>query len=210
VAADAVKTPNNFKSKGREIAQGAFTELAMLFGVISQFDGDVKWKKDALGLESAYSRAANNCKTSSDSAYKEAKMRSEGLTELLKGGSVELPKVDGPGTWHELLIRPVLMKRLEEAREGGRIAKYTANKGDFKKGKDALLREAQVLLTISEVIKDPGFESANDEAYQKFAQAFQTHCLALIEAVKSDDPDKAQGAFAQVSKACDSCHGDFR
>ena len=72
------------------------------------------------------------------------------------------------------------------------------------------MREVQVLTTISEVIKDQGFESANDEAYQKFAQAFQANCLALIEAVKSDDPDKAQGAFAQVSKSCDACHGDFR
>ncbi len=153
--------------------------------------------------------AANNCKTSSDSAYKEAKMRSEGLLELLKGGSIDLPKAEGPGTWHELLIRPVLMKRLEEARGGGKVAKYTANKGDFKKGKDALMRKAQVLAAIAEVIKDPGFESANDEAYQKYAQTFQTNCLALIEAVKGDDPDKAQ-ALRQVSKACDSCHGDFR
>ncbi len=210
VAADAVKTPNNFKSKGREVAQGAFTELAMLFGVISQFDGDVKWKKDALGLEKAYAQAGNNCKTSSDAAYKEAKKRTEDLGELFKGGSIELPKADGPGTWHELLNRPVLMKRLEEARQGGRVAKYTGSKAEFKKGKDKLMQEAQVLAVISEVIKDQGFESANDESYQKFAQAFQGHCLALVEAVKSDDADKAQAAFAQVSKACDTCHGDFR
>jgi len=210
VASEAVKTPNNFKSKGREVAQGAFTELALLFGVISQFDGDVKWKKDALGLEKAYAQAGNNCKTSSDAAYKEAKKRTEDLGELLKGGSIELPKAEGPGTWHELLNRPVLMKRLEEARGGGKIAKYTSNKGEFKKGKDALMREVQVLAVISEVVKDPGFESANDENYQKYAQAFQGHCLALIDAVKSDDPDKAQAAFAQVSKACDTCHGDFR
>ena len=211
VATDAVKTQNNFKSKGREVAQGAFTELALLFGVISQFDGDVKWKKDALGLQKAYAQAGNNCKTSSDAAYKEAKKRTEDLGELLKGGSIgDLPKAEGPGTWHELLNRPVLMKRFEEARASGKIAKAISNKSELKKGKDKLMQEAQVLAVISEVIKDQGFESANDEAYQKYAQAFQGHCLALIEAVKNDDPDKAQAAFAQVSKACDTCHGDFK
>src|SRR5262249_55737586 len=150
VAAEAVKTKTGFAGKGREQAQNAFTELAALFGVIAQYDGDVRWKKDGPGLEKAFSQAGLNCKTSSDAAYKEAQRRSEELGDLVRGNTpADLPKGDAAAPWSELLNRPALMRRLEEAREGGKITKGISSKNDFKKGKDALLREAEVLAMIS-------------------------------------------------------------
>lgn len=210
VTADAVKTATGFKGNGREKAQTSFTLLAALFGVIAQYDGDVRWKKDAPGLEQAFAQVSNNCKTSSDAAYKAAQMWSQNLSELIRGNTVETPKGEGPTTWHELLNRPALMRRMEEARAGGKMSKFLSSKGEFKKNKDAVLREAQLLTMLSEIIKDKGFESADDESYQKYAAALQQQCITLAEAIKDDDQDKAQSTFAQVGKACDTCHGDFR
>lgn len=210
VISEATKTINNFKGNGREKAQTGFTELATLFGVISQFDGDVRWKKDALGLEKAFAQAGFNCKTSSDAAYKEAQKRTQELADMIRGGTIDLPKAE-PGTpWPEVANRPALMRRMEEARQGGKVGKWISNKSEFKKNKDALMREAQVLAMISQVIKDKGFESADDDTYQKFAAEFQSECLQLVDAIKADDPEKAQSVFAKVGKACDTCHGDFR
>jgi hypothetical protein len=209
VAAEAVKTINGFKGKGREIAQTSFTVLTVLFGVIAQYDGDVRWKKDAAGLEKAFSQAGFNCKTSSDAAFKGSQKCSQDLAELVRGGTLDLPKGDASLPWNDLVNRPALMRRMEEARAGN-VGKWLSNKGEFKKNKDNLLREAQLLAVISEVIKGKGFESGDDEAYQKYAVALQSQCLVLIEAIHTDQQDKAQSTFAQVSKACDTCHGDFK
>ncbi|HEX3656230.1 MAG TPA: cytochrome c [Pirellulales bacterium] len=210
LAAEAVKTSTGFKGNGREKAQTSFTVLAALFGVIAQYDGDVRWKKDAPGLEKAFSQAGFNCKTSSDAAYKEAQKRATELGELVRGGTMELPKGDASLPWNDMLNRPAVMRRMEEARAGGKVAKWLSGKNDFKKNKDGLLREAQLLAMFSEIIKAKGFESGDDESYQKYAAALQKQCLAMLEAIKTDDQDKAQSAFAQVGKACDTCHGDFR
>jgi cytochrome c556 len=212
ITAEAVKTINIFKGNGREKAQTAFNELTMLFGVIAQYDGEVRWKKEAAGLEKAYAQVTANCKTSSDAAYKEAQLRSTALAELVRGGTVEVPKGgDASLAWNEVLNRPALMRRMEEMRSpGSTVTKGISNKGDFKKNKDALLREVQLLATISEVIKAKGFDSADDEGYQGYAKTFQEQCGALLEAIKADSQDKAQSAFAQINKACDTCHGDFR
>ena len=210
IAADAVKTNTGFKGKGRELAQTSFTVLATLFGVIAQYDGDVRWKKDAAGLEKSFSQAGFNCKTSSDAAFKGSQKCAQDLAELVRGGTVELPKGDASLPWSDLVNRPALMRRMEEARVGGNVSKWLSNKSEFKKNKDALLREAQLLAVISEVIKGKGFESGDDEGYQKYAAALQTKCLGMIEAIKNDQQDKAQSEFAQVSKACDACHGEFK
>jgi hypothetical protein len=210
IAADAVKTNTGFKGKGREQAQTSFTVLATLFGVIAQYDGDVRWKRDAPGLEKEFSQAGFNCKTSSDAAYKGSQKCAQDLAELVRGGTVELPKGDASLPWPELVNRPALMRRMEEARNGGNVSKWLSNKNEFKKNKDSLLREAQLLAVVSEVIKSKGFESGDDEVYQKYAGELQKQCLAMIEAIKTDQQDKAQSDFAQVSKACDACHGDFK
>lgn len=210
LAAEAVKTNTNFKGNGREKAQTSFTVLATLFGVIAQYDGDVRWKKDAAALEKEFSQAGFNCKTSSDAAFKGAQKCAQDLGELVRGGTIDLPKGDASLPWHEMVNRPALMRRMEEARGGGKVSKWLSGKTDFKKNKDGLLREAQLLTMLSEVIKDKGFESGDDESYQKYATALQKQCLAMLEAIKSDDQDKAQSAFAQVGKTCDTCHGEFR
>ena len=209
-AGESTKTMNVFKGNGRVLAQNTFAELAVLFGVIAQYDGDVRWKKESLGLTKIYAQATNNCKTSSDAAYKGAQLCTQQLAELIRGTPPEMPKADAPNSWKDVTDRPSLMRRIEELRTGPNVPKWISGKNDFKKNKDALLREAQIMLMISEVIKDKNFESGDDDSYQKYAKAFSEQCVAFVEAIKSDNQDKAQGLMAGVSKSCDTCHGDFR
>lgn len=206
--AAAVKSIGNFKGNGREHAQNSLTVLTVLFGVIYKYDGEVRWKKDAAGLEKMFAQAAVNCKTSSDAAFKEAQQRSTDLADLVRGGNITAPKADDERSWGEVLYRPALMKRLEEGRADK--LKGTSNKGDFTKNKEALLREAQLFAVISEVIRDKSFDSGDDAAYQTHAAEFQKQCLELVDAISTNNQDGAQSAFARVSKSCDTCHGDFR
>ncbi|MBS0210528.1 MAG: hypothetical protein JSS27_16410 [Planctomycetes bacterium] len=207
--ADAIKTNPNFKGNGRDKAQISFTMLAALFNVIAQYDGDVKWKKDAIGLRNKYAQVAKNCKTSSDATYKEAKARADDLNELLRGSSVDLPKEEAPDDWVQIAGRPVLMKRLEEARTN-KFGPWTSDKGAFGKNKDALMREAQVVTMIAQVIKDKTYDSAEDTEYVGFASDLEKQCLELLDAVKGDNQSAAQSAVSRISKSCDTCHGSYR
>src|SRR6185369_12192887 len=71
--AAATNTPSEFKGGGNKTARNNYTDLALMFGVIAQYDGDVRWKKDAPGLRALYARVASNCKVGTDNSFKEAK-----------------------------------------------------------------------------------------------------------------------------------------
>ncbi|OYV85156.1 MAG: hypothetical protein B7Z73_14130, partial [Planctomycetia bacterium 21-64-5] len=110
--AEVTKTPSVFKGGGNNVARVHYTELAMLFGVISQFDGEVRWKKDALGLREIFRRAGGNCKVGTDNSYKEAHQRSDDLAQLITGGKIELPKPDPDTKWSDVANRAPLMTRM--------------------------------------------------------------------------------------------------
>ncbi|HEX3870665.1 MAG TPA: hypothetical protein VHV77_09525 [Pirellulales bacterium] len=209
IVADAVKTMPNFKGNGREKAQIAYSELAALFAVIANYDGDVRWKKDAIGLRNKFSQVSLNCKTSSDAAYKEAKARSDDLAELLRGGTVDLPKGDSTDELGKLISRPPLMKLMDEACKA-HISPWTNDKGAFNKNKETLTREAQLMAMLAEVIKDPSFDSGDDPTYVAYAAELQKQCLELVEAIKSDNQSGAQSAVSRINKSCDTCHGEYR
>lgn len=210
LAADAVKTITGFKGNGREKAQESFAVLTSMFGVIARYDGDVRWKKDSLALEELCSKIVHACKTSSDAAYRQTQKGANDVAELIRGGSVaDLPKPDPDATWGKLLHRPALMKRMETLRSGERLGKYL-NKSEFAKNKDAALRDAELLTVFSEIIKDAAFESGDDDTYQGYAKEFQKQCLEMVDAIKLGNADAAASALSRVSKACDTCHGDFR
>jgi hypothetical protein len=101
------------------------------------------------------------------------------------------------------------MKRMEEAR-ANHLGPWTNDKGAFTKNKDTLVREAQFLAMLAELIKDPTFDSGDDPTYVGYATELQKQCLELVEAIKSDNQSAAQSAVSRISKSCDTCHGEYR
>lgn len=207
--AEAVKTPNVFKSGGNKITQTNYTELALLFGVIAEYDGDVRWKKDAAGLKALYGRAGINSKVGTDNSFKEARTRSEDLAELLNGGNIEVPKPDPDATWQAVANRAPLMRRFKVAQEE-RLTPWTGSKLEFTAHKDEVIREAQLVAAISQIIKHESYEFADDSTYAGYLNDLQKHCLEVAEAAKTGDFDKAQSAMGLAAKACTDCHGGFR
>lgn len=207
--AEAVKTPNVFKSGGNKITQTNYTELALLFGVIAEYDGEVRWKKDAAGLKTLYGRAGINSKVGTDNSFKEARTRSEDLSELLNGGNIEIPKADPDATWQAVANRAPLMRRFKVAQED-RLTPWTGSKLEFTAHKDEVIREAQLVATISQIIKHESYEFADDNMYIGYLNDLQKHCLDVAEAAKTGDFDKAQSAMGLAAKACTDCHGGFR
>ena len=205
----AVAVPGNFKSQTYKKARVAFSELAVLFGVIVEYDGDVKWKSRAAGMRELLAKAGANCKVGTDQSFKEAKGRAEDLKQLLDGGSVEVPQAESKAEWAKVADRPELMKRMEEAGQH-HLTPWTANAADFKSNKDKIVHEAQVLAVLAQVIQHNSYEFADDEGYRNYASALQKACLEIVEGAKAGDAEKARTAAGNMAKACANCHTDFR
>lgn len=208
--AEVTKTPSEFKGGGNQKARVYFSELALLFGVIGQYDGDVRWKRDALALRDLFKRAGVNCKVGTDNSFKEAKQRSEDLTQLIGGGKIEAPKPDPDVKWADVANRPPLMMRMGKEGFDPRIKAWTADKGEFSKNREALAKEAQIVAVIAHLIQDESYEFADDEGYQGYAKELETQATEVVEAIKADSFERAQKAAGQLNKACSSCHGDYR
>ena len=207
--AAALKTPTAFTGGGFEKARKSFSVLAILFAVIAEYDGDVRWKRDAAALKTAFGRASQNTKTSSDAAFNESKLRMGDLESILRGESAAVENAEAPPTWGELVGRPPLMSRMEEAQRG-RLDAWTSNAGEFGKNRDDLMHEAELLAMLAEVIHREGFEYADDPAFVEYAEKLREQCLLVIEAAKKGDSAAASSAVRQINQTCDACHGDYR
>jgi len=207
--AEITKTATAFKGGGNQEGRTLFSEAAALFGVIAQYDGDVRWKRDAQQLRDLFAQAGRNCKVGTDGSYKEAQARGEDLQTMIRGGTIQLRPANPDATWQETADRQPLMKRLEVARSE-RLKAWTSSPGEFASHRADLLREAQLLAMIAEIIKDPSYEFGEDETYLEYVDLMQKHCLELIEAIENDDQERAQSATGRINQACDTCHGDYR
>ncbi len=195
-----VTTPAPFKGGGYKAARRQLTELALLFGIISEYDGEVRWKKDSPSIRDLMGRTGMNCKVGTDASYNEAKLRKDELETLVRGGNApSVAGVDAKPAWDKLVGRPPLMQRLEMAQQQG-VAVMTANAGDFSKSPDKLLKEAELIAVIAEVIMRPGFEFADDEQYMGFARQMRDAARDVSDAVKGKNYDAARAASGKIDK----------
>jgi hypothetical protein len=208
--AESVDVLTKFKGGGYNDARLRLSLLATLFGVIAEYDGDVRWKKQAAGVRDLMARSGNNCKVGTDASFKEAKARKANLDDLIQGGRTEVPaNPEAKPKWDKITGRPPLMQRMEQAQTQV-LVPWTADAGEFKKNSDKILHEAQLLAVIAEVIQREGFEYSDDETYLKFAKQMQAAALGVVEATRKKDFDEARKATGQIGKSCSACHAGYR
>lgn len=207
--ADATKLPTTFKAGGHNELRVMFTHLAIVFGVIADYPGEVRWKDKADGLRKLFAQSAANCKTASDAAYKDAALRAQDLADLVRGGTIDVPPAEPLDNWAEAVAIQPIMQRMEQSRSE-RLKLWTGSENEFSKNKSNALREAEILAVLAEVITDENFDYGGDETFVAYANDLRTQALAISEAVKQGNFSNAQSAAAKVSQSCDTCHGDYR
>lgn len=205
-----VTTPRKFESGGYREARIHFTMLSMLFAVIAEYDGDVKWKENGIAGRELFSAMARNATAGSSNVYQQAKLRKEDLRELVNGGSLEVSGDVDPATdWPYIVDRPPLMTRLEYGYED-RIKPFISSNGDFSSNKDELLVEAYMIATMSEVLALEGMPDAEEEGYTDYAVEMRDAALEIVAAINADDYDRAATAGSLVFQTCQNCHGDWQ
>lgn len=205
----AVGSPSDFKGGGYNKARVGFSSIALAFGVIAAYDQDIRWKKDAETARDLFARVAVNCKVGTEQSLAESKLRVADLEAMLDGGSPQgKPDREEDFKWSQVAGRPALMSRLENAENAMKAA--TASSGDFKQAADTLLREAEMMAAIGEVIQQADYEYFDDDTYRGYASGMRDAAVSVREAVKKGDYEAARTATGEISKACSACHGDYR
>lgn len=206
---EAITIPEKFKGGGYKVGREEFTVAAAMFGIIAQYDGQVRWKQPAAALRDALAQAGANCKTASDQSFNESRLRKDDLERLVRGDTVSLrPRAEDP-TWEKVAHRPPLMKRLERAHEKGLVV-WTGSSTEFGRHQDKLRHEAQVLSAIAEIIQRDHYEFADDDTYLEYARAMRDGAAAVAEAARNKNYEQARKAVGQISKSCSNCHEGYR
>lgn len=208
--ADDVKTQQVFLGGAFKRSRRSLSMLAAAFAIISEYDGDVRWKNQATGARDLFARAGNNCKTATVQSFNEAKLRSEDLASMLRGETITAPaNVEPKNDWKTIADIPPLMNRLELAQQE-RLGPWTSTAAELKKNSAAAKHEAEIIAALAEIIQKEGYEFAEDDTYREYANAMKEAAIALRDATESGNYDAARAAYGNVAKACTNCHGDFR
>src|SRR5262245_27869822 len=205
-----VTTLSDFKGKGHKLARRDYTLLATLFAIAGEYEGDVRWKKDAPAARDAFARSAANFKVATDQAYSEAKSRKEELNEMISGSSPFAGKsAEAKAPWPQVAGRAPLMQFLESAWEP-RLKPLLSDKGQFTANSDKVLRDAELFAAIGEVLAKDGMADAEAAEYKDFCNRLKTGAKEIIDAVKQKSFDQAAKASSTISKACAECHENYR
>jgi len=205
-----VTTASDFAGKGHKLARRDYSMLALLFGIASEYDGDVRWKKDAPVARDAFARSAANFKVGTPQAYQEAKARKEELAELVGGNSPYTGKsAEAKATWGQVANRAPLMQHLESLWEP-RLKPALADKAKFTAAADKILRDAEILAAIGAVLAKEGMPDADSDEYKAFSNRLRDGGKAIIGAVKAKNYEPAAAAAGTITKACAECHESYR
>jgi len=206
-----VTTPGPFKGGGNREARVHFSTLALVFAIIGEFDGDVRWKDEAPDLRGMFAQAGFSCKVGTDQSYNQSKLRLQDLADLVRGESVSAAKsdIEREAKWDKVADRPPLMSRLEIAFDK-RLSKMAASKALFEESIDEVRREAEIIAAIGEVIQREGYEYAGDEDYLQHARRMRDAGVQIREAIKTKDYGSVENAVGEIRKACTNCHESYR
>ncbi len=204
-----VTTPADFKGRGYKACRTHFSVAAMLFAIVNEYDGDIRWKADAAGARDTFARTAANAKVGTTQVFNEARQRKTELEDLIRGNAFPVKAQSPENDWPAICDRSPLMLRLDVAFHG-EIKPATANAGEFKAKAEKLKHEAELLGAIAEVLCKSGMEDGDDDTYAGYAKEMLQGSHDILDALKTDDYDKARQAAGNIDKACNTCHEGYR
>ncbi len=204
-----VDKPSQFSGGGYQNARYQFSVAAAMFGIIAEFDGDVRWKTQSSGIRDVFARTAGNCKVGSTQAYNEAKLRKADLQDLLGGATVDAKANAEDFSWARVVDRALLMQRLEVAVDE-RLSPMTSSAQEFESNKETILHEAEIVAALSHVFTRPQMEDGDDEDYAGYANTMKSGALDLLDAIKLNDSNRAASAVGVMTQSCTECHELYR
>ena len=204
LAAEIAK-PGQFNSGGYLQCRRDFSLLAVLLRVVEEYDGEVRWQRDAAVVRGQLELAAILCESPGEESYAIAKKSHALMSDLLRGQ----PLQEGPPGEHQQVDRAQLMQRLEASVEET-ISPSLANKSVFRRYTEEVGHESQVLAVLAKVILDEGYDYADDQEFVNFAHKLSEASVALAQAAQRKDYESARAAAGRMTQSCSQCHESYR
>jgi hypothetical protein len=197
-----------FQTKFNDVNE-RFEILSILFAIVRQYEGDIRWKEHAVAAQLLFEQAAVASRSGSLKGFQFCKSRREDLEILVRGGSIAInsqarEKVD----WETAADRSPIMVRLEIANE--ELKKLTSNESAFQANSDRIFHHSNLIAAMAKVIIQPGMPEAEEDSYVAFSRSMKSAAAKLKSAVKTNDFKIATAAANLVSKSCADCHAEWR
>jgi cytochrome c556 len=206
-----VKNPQTFARGGFRMSQRNFAELAVLFGVISEYDKDVRWQAIAEPMARTFHEKARDCRSGTQQTFFKARHGRDTLAALVRGEDVQVAdELVGPiDDWSHISDRASLMKRIERSLVKT-ISKHLIDKPEFVSHEKAIAHEAEILALISTVIRQAGSEDAEDKEYVNHATQLSSAARQVLVSVRKNDLAGARAAVGRIKHQCSHCHEEYR
>lgn len=199
---------SRFNTQFREIQQ-KFSLLSMMFGIIHEYDKEVRWKKYSPTAQKMFAEAATKSRAPSGAAFQHAKLKKQDLQQLVRGGAIEIKPTEGALDWSGVIDRTTIMIRLEQALSEV-LKPETANEKQFKDTTESILQQAHMVAAMGKVITLENMDEADEDGYVQYASDMQSAAAELADAIADDDFQAATKAVNRIEQSCNDCHGDWR
>jgi len=201
-----LKNAGTFKSGGNLQCRRDLSLLATVFGVIAEYDADVRWKNSARLMQSKCLQVAANCKAASDQSFAAATQVRVVLEDLIRGQSL-VGKT--PSKEVRVADRTQLMQRMELSLEE-RISPALANLRDFRKRSKEIDYESQMLAMLAQVIQREPYEYHDDDTFLEYARQLREASRELSRTSRVENYKAARAASGMASQSCSACHEGYR
>ena len=101
------------------------------------------------------------------------------------------------------------MKRLEQSQQD-RMAVWLASEQEFANRSEDMVREAQLMAGMAEVLTREGMIDADDDDYTSYCRQLKNAALEIVDAVERRDHEAARQLSDKVRKSCSDCHELYR
>lgn len=202
-----ITTPAAFAGGGYNEARIEFSLLSLLFAIIENYPGEVRWKNSAAAARTAMERTAANSKVGSRQVFDEAKKRIMDLEGLL-GGSAMRAEVTTEIVWENLIDIAPVMNHLDWA-HNEQLSKMVSNQAEFNKNHDAISRYADLVAILGKTITFKNMPNADDKGFVAIATEMVGQAQQLSLAVKSENAELARTASGKLGQCCTNCHDSY-
>ena len=204
----ATSSPAKFAGGGYQTSRLEYIKLAILFGVIAEYPGDIRWKHSAHRAHQEFSRAAANGKAGSLQVYNESKAKKQLFNDLLNG-----TRLDAGSTttfaWGEAIDRDASMQLLEwTLREA--MAPAVGTDASFATDSAKVQQYAQLTAVVGQLLQRPEMADADSEEYRQLAQQMMSAATAVRTAAAEADHAAARLAISELDASCNRCHEVYR
>ncbi len=203
-----VTTPGAFNSGGYLEARLDLSILAVMFAVINEHGGDVRFKKQAAAVRDLIARTAFNCKTGSIQTYNEAKLRKADLQDIVSGGGISAREAEPENEWTLIVDRSPMMDYLEQLQD--QMKEVSNSTATIKSNTEDVKRIAELFSVVAAVLIQEGMDDYDDEDYAAHSKEMSKHAGGVIQALKSEDYAAVGKSMGGITQSCDACHEDYR